>query len=150
MIQIRQQISSKDLDPSTSNFPSMPFTSFADHSNNDDQHVHNRTLHSMELLDYYLNIKQQTRMEPLHLRSGYDVELICQTNGSWPLATIEWKLRDFRTNIEKDITHLRLVLIYNHSHSIVLSICNRLYSCVCVCLYNNRLQINVYISHDLF
>ena len=115
-IQIRQLLPFENMLSKMSSSPSNLTKLQASQTYPKDDHlVRNRTLHSISLLDYYLNANQPSlTMQPLRLRSGFHSELSCQTNGSRPAAKIDWFLQDYQTNVERNITQLRLVeLNYN-------------------------------------
>ena len=46
------------------------------------------------------------------LRSGYEFDFTCQTNGSLPDSQIFWYLRDINTNRLRNITEFRLVYCF--------------------------------------
>lgn len=96
-IRVWQQLpqSSQSMLPSH-NQPSLTSTSF------------NRTIQSIELLHYYLNSPQhQHQPSVMSLSSGSEFVFICQSNGSWPPASIDWLVRDSQTANTRNITHLR-------------------------------------------
>lgn len=120
-IQIRQKLPPKDLllqssqqSGQPSQRPSHLESSSGDggsNSHDEDGHlVRNRTLHSIELLDYYLNAKQALMKQPFRLRSGFQTDFICRSSGSRPPARILWSISYAHAALPKDLTQLRLAV----------------------------------------
>lgn len=125
-IQIRQKLPPKDFllpSPGSSSSSSLSpsqrphlGSSSRSSSNSHDEAgshlVRNRTLHSIELLDYYLNAKQPLIMQPFRLRSGFQTDFICRSSGSRPPARILWSLSYGHATLQKDLTQLRLAVLH--------------------------------------
>lgn len=116
-IQIRQKLPPKDFLLSSSHPNSSPShsesSSVGGGSNSHDEKGHlvrNRTLHSIELLDYYLNAKQALMKQPFRLRSGFQTDFICRSSGSRPPARIFWSISYAHAALPKDLTQLRLAV----------------------------------------
>lgn len=48
-------------------------------------------------------------LQMVRIRSGFEIEFVCQTNGSKPNARIFWYLKDYHTDTLRNITNLRFV-----------------------------------------